>query len=399
MEPESTIMKNVIVKKVETQEENRMVADQMFYAFAASPGSQENQLKRREYYKSAREFIVLDDDKPASTANYVPMTQNIRGKIYEMGGVAGVATYPEARRKGYVKLLMRKLFESMREEKRAISILYPFRESFYAKFGYITSLQEYDGNFSPSNLRELPEIKNNLRMERVEFNKGLDDYYNLHLESQKLFHGFSMYEKLWMKAAELNPPWLILLRDGDRVVGGMSYKITGFSGTMKIGGLLYLTPRAKYSLFHWIARHADHVTKVELPLNPMFKLETWIDDLKITKVTREWVPSHMFRVISIDGLSGMQIGDGKINLKITDSHCDWNNGNWEFRSKNKKLEVRRTSDEPDAELTIDGLSAIIYGVYELDDFEIKNWGRLNEATKQIVRSLFPQKLPYVSKFV
>ena len=70
-------------------------------------------------------------------ASAIPMRQNIRGNVYPMAGVAGVATLPLARRSGFARELVTALLARMRDTGHAVSALYPFRPSFYQRFGFV----------------------------------------------------------------------------------------------------------------------------------------------------------------------------------------------------------------------------------------------------------------------
>lgn len=74
--------------------------------------------------QNVRGLIDLDDNLTVS------------GKIFSMGGLAGVATLPEARRKGAVKQMISYYFDWMKDNDHPVSTLYPFKESFYEKVGY-----------------------------------------------------------------------------------------------------------------------------------------------------------------------------------------------------------------------------------------------------------------------
>ena len=65
---------------------------------------------------------------PVSTLDSIPMTQNVRGKIIKMQGIAGVATYPEGRRKGFVKKLMKLALSDAKKDKITV-----FQLSFYGE--------------------------------------------------------------------------------------------------------------------------------------------------------------------------------------------------------------------------------------------------------------------------
>ncbi len=53
-----------------------------------------------------------------------------------MGGVAGVATYPEYRRSGYVKELLQHSLQTMKKDGYTVSMLHPFAVAFYRKYGW-----------------------------------------------------------------------------------------------------------------------------------------------------------------------------------------------------------------------------------------------------------------------
>lgn len=53
-----------------------------------------------------------------------------------MGGIAGVATWPENRRGGLVSKLLSKALARMNEEGQVLSCLHPFSVPFYRKFGW-----------------------------------------------------------------------------------------------------------------------------------------------------------------------------------------------------------------------------------------------------------------------
>ena len=64
------------------------------------------------------------------------MEVNIRDRICKMGGVTGVATYPEYTGRGLVHSLIKKSLEHMRREQQYISFLCPYSIPFYRKQGW-----------------------------------------------------------------------------------------------------------------------------------------------------------------------------------------------------------------------------------------------------------------------
>src|SRR5580692_3638195 len=83
------------------------------YAFQASPPDDRlaERLRRNQDYYAGNLTLVAEED--------------------------GVATLPLARRRGYASALVTRLLDQMRDEGHVVSTLYPFRPSFYERFGYV----------------------------------------------------------------------------------------------------------------------------------------------------------------------------------------------------------------------------------------------------------------------
>jgi predicted acetyltransferase len=76
------------------------------------------------------------DGKIVAALQCFHFQQSVRGAIKSMGGIGGVWTYPEYRNRGCVKALMKSVFLEMRMQGICVSMLTPFKESFYESLGY-----------------------------------------------------------------------------------------------------------------------------------------------------------------------------------------------------------------------------------------------------------------------
>ena len=75
-------------------------------------------------------------EKLASMIVVYPMQVNIQDEIMEMGGVTGVATYPEYVGRGLIGALIERVIAHMKEEGQIMSFLYPYFIPLYRKFGW-----------------------------------------------------------------------------------------------------------------------------------------------------------------------------------------------------------------------------------------------------------------------
>ncbi len=380
-------------------EELEPAIDLAFYAFFPTPGSVDRLKEKIQYFTEDTAYVLYEDDVPVSALVCKPILQNVRGVVKPMCGVQNVATSPEARRKGYAKKIMFKAFDYMKFHKQVFSTLYPFKESFYEKMGYISFPQIRTAEFTPTSLEPLLSMNISGTVKRMQINEGYEIYRTFLHEMRKNLHGMGVKMEAELKRIKDEAQyWLAVAKDNEEVLGILTYKITGFWKEIKVRDFYYKNSQGKYLLLKWLASHSDQIKEVHLPIRPDEFPETWVyDTLWGTKgkiKSRDWVPCPMGRVTIVDSLNGLNVGSGKISIKIEDEYCSWNNGNFLFESKDGILHVEET-DNYDCELTIQGFSAIIYGCYNLDDFQFRGWGVLSEDTKAKIKQLFPVAYPYL----
>jgi predicted acetyltransferase len=98
--------------------------------------------KRREFYTDHPRFtlrdvrvIELEGEVVASLVLY-PFEAYVRGQRVPVTGVGSVAVSPEHRRRGVGEAAMRAALRELRQRGSHLSMLYPFRGSYYRKLGY-----------------------------------------------------------------------------------------------------------------------------------------------------------------------------------------------------------------------------------------------------------------------
>lgn len=82
--------------------------------------------------------ILQEDNRIISLVMITPKQMYIDSVVFDMGGIGGVSSLPESRGKGYAGMVMKDSIKRMHEVGCDISLLYPFKEAYYAKFGYRT---------------------------------------------------------------------------------------------------------------------------------------------------------------------------------------------------------------------------------------------------------------------
>lgn len=390
------------VRRVENQE----MLDLLFwldnYAFRPTPpfperDEWEKHIKTR---KTTAYYAVFEGEKGVAITACPKFTQNLRGKIFRMGGFADVSTHPEARRKGYSHKLIRHTFEQLRQEGDVLSCLYPFRESFYERLGYVSFPQSRQAIFKPEVM--VPLLKQELEGEVTLslMGDGYDAYHTYINQMQPDIQGMALFTDIegQKEAAQRNRSWLALAKAKGEIVGLMVYNFQGeemMNYDLRAVRFYYRNSLGKYLLLAWLARHIDQAGKVALWLPAFEQPNTWFADMQ-PKLEPVFV-APMGRVLDVSGLSGMKTGKGSFSAQIIDRDCPWNNGVWLFDSESGEL-VMGPGKEADFTLTIQGLSSLVYGINDPADFAIRGWGDPPKDMLVLLGRMFPQELPYLHEY-
>jgi predicted acetyltransferase len=326
------------------------------------------------------------------------MRQNVRGAVYPMAGIAGVATLPHVRRRGYASALVTEILGVMRDGGHAVSALHPFRQSFYARFGFVGLPKARTVTFPMSSVSGLltADLGGTVRWGPVA--EHYDDYRALTSQLLADRHGFALLPESQMgQLRDAGDRWLAIAVVNDTVVGAVTYRIAGFGGDLIADDLLVTGPLGRALLLRFFAGHADQASRVVVTVPTGEIPELWAADFASeTRVTTSFPisPAPMTRVLLLTGLAGMPVGDGHAIVEVTDA--PFIAGRYSLDGTTGVLDVRRAATAaPEATLTSAGLSGLIYGVVDPDELRIRGFGQAQGEVLAQLRRLFPPCVPYL----
>lgn len=370
------------------------------YGFQPSPAHSsdiEKLRKTQRYYQDNITLVVEDSGVALAEASAIPMRQNVRNSVYPMAGVAGVVTQPLSRRSGHVRALLIELLGQMREAGHVLSALYPFRPSFYQRFGYVGMPKARTVTFSPADLADLlrTELTGDITWERV--GSGYDAYRQF---TQRLLvqrHGFALlpdYRSIQLRDADER--WLVTARVNREVIGAVTYRIIHHGGDLVADDLLITSSQSRALLLQFFARHVDQVARVVATVAPDEIPELWATDLPATTEARISFPEYpapMARVLSLDALTGMPTGPGRVAVEIVAD--PFIAGHYVLDSMAGVLDVRRGQiSVPTATLTSAGLAGLVYGVLGPEDVVVRGLGDVPHDAAGQLSSMFSRLIPY-----
>jgi predicted N-acetyltransferase YhbS len=375
--------------------------DKMFplqtYAFFPSPWDEkerETYRRRMVYYESAVSMIAEEDGQALAGVGAFPMRQNVRGAIYDMAGIASVASHPAARRRGFIRALLDRLLREMRDRGCAVTTLYPFRPSFYAQFGYVGLPRRRTAELPPAGLGHLLKADLPGTVERLPMAEGFDTYDGLVLRLLEQRHGLAVFDDVRKAEFRHDKRWVAIARAGGEVVGAVSYRIKEFGGDLVAGDLLTTGPLGRALLLQFFARHVDQVARIVVTVGLDDAPELWGTDLPVTygsRVAFPHSPGPMGRILDLRGINGMPVGEGAVTVRVVD---DLIGGTYLLSGENGRLAVS-TAKDASSTVTAAGLSGLVYGVLDPVDVVARGLGAVDASAVEPLRALFPRALPYL----
>ncbi|MEV7625695.1 GNAT family N-acetyltransferase [Actinoplanes sp. NPDC089786] len=390
-------MKGMKIRQVTAAERAEVVFPLTAYAFeptADFEGLREKYRARMRYFEHVTTLVAEEagGEAVACVAAY-PMLQNVRGRVLDMAGVSSVASQPASRRKGYVRELLWQLLRQMRDQGAVVSTLYPFRPSFYGRFGFVGMPRRRRVGFAPGGL---PAVELPGYVEQVPMAEGFAEYTGLLSRMCAQTHGFALFDELRTREFGEAKVWLALARaEQGEVLGALAYEIKNFGDVLDGRDLLATGPLGRALLLQFLGRHVDQVRKVTLSVGADVVPELWGTDLEVTLEGLVDFPTHggpMARVLDMRGLDGIAARDGDVTVEVVDDA--FIGGVHRLVGDGGQLSVT-TGGASQARLTVAGLSALVYGVLDPVEVMSRGLGEIEYPAVEKLRAMFPREMPYL----
>ncbi len=352
------------------------------YAYGVPDSSREAFLERLDII--AKEFYIFKhDNEPVATARMLPFEQNIRGVMKPMGGVGMVASSPEHRREGFVRELMLGMLRDLKEQGYATSTLYPFKDTFYMALGYAKMPMSRILEVDPQTLTGV-SMPDGYSVKRESGDDMFKLWRDIHEEMVGQTHGaVRRNDDRWNERTSAFRAKAAVARNSEGEPEGiMTYGIKGYgeghawseTGQLNMGDFHWKTIEGRDAILHFLYKHADQIAKVNILINSRTEdYYHWMRNIH-TPVLKSSI-FNMARIVDVKtSFENLPVHSvGSLVLKIVDPHFEWNNGVFKFVEEDGALKVEETKEVAKSTLTIEGLTAILYGTLDLHQLRRLGW--------------------------
>ena len=225
-------------------------------------GWQEDEMKYSKAPMLKNAFVLgwFHGENLASQIVIYPMEMNIEGERFEMGGITGVATYPEYAGRGLIHSLMSECLRHMREKRQYISILCPYSIPFYRKMGWEVVSDKLSFHIKDTQLprrKPVPGMVERVPLESEDL-KNVYEYFALQHHGA-LIRDDLAWDEYWRWETE-DMTAAIYYNEKHRPLGYVAYSIENEHFNIK--ELVYLNQEARHGLWNYISAHFSMITDV-----------------------------------------------------------------------------------------------------------------------------------------
>lgn len=365
------------------------------YAFQYKVNEERLQQQITRMKESHEIYGIMEGEDLAAKLHLIPFHIYIGKETFKMGGVAGVATYPEYRRSGYVKELLQHSLQTMKKDGYTVSMLHPFSVSFYRKYGWELCADLLVCHMTKSDLVMKKQVNGTVKR----FNKE-----NHPEEVEKLYETFAervsgmlVREKNWWLQVVYDDLALAIYYDENKTAAGyMLYKIENYK--MTVEEFVPLHNEARNGLWNFICQHDSMIKELEMTVS---ENEPLLYTLQEPRVKTEVKPYFMGRIVDVEQfLKQYEFNwndvQQEVILHITDSFAPWNNV--VVRLANHELTIVEEATEKGIKLDINALSTIMFGYkrpLELNELELISG---SEEAMRSFENLVPVRKPFIYDF-
>ncbi|KKD53441.1 MULTISPECIES: GNAT family N-acetyltransferase [Paenibacillus] len=376
---------------------------QYAFQFTMTPEDLE---KAKKKFKPEQTWGIFDGPDLNAKLTLLPLQVYIHGQVFDMGGIAGVATWPEKRRGGMVSRLLTHALEEMKTAGQSLSFLHPFSFAFYRKFGWetYTEYKKYVIPIDkfPAKLKTEGIVKRDI--------KNISELDQVYQSYASRYNGTLVRDKAWWQERILNENYrtVVYYTDAGDPQGYALYKIE--DKQLNCDELVYENETARRALWTYFANHDSMITQGKFIYVPADdNLPFLLDD---PRIQQETVPYFMGRIVDavafVERYPFEQIGEEtSLTLHLTDRYAPWNEGVWRLTittegqghlARVDKSNLSENDTVADLELGIQSLTTLMLGYQQADN--LFNCGRIEGSSESVaaLKRVIPTKQTFLLDF-
>lgn len=373
------------------------------YAFLYTLSEQQKEERRKRFGDEAV-WGAFDGPELCAKLALMPLEVYVHGKKIKMGGIGGVATWPEKRRQGMVSQLLRRSLEEMKKEGQLLSYLHPFSVAFYRKYGW--ELFTDNKNYTIP-VEKLP-VRKSVPGRVVREVRDIDTLKSVYDRAVIRYNGPVVRTLKWWEQRVMNgiPYTAVYYNEADEPEAYVLYAIEERKWITE--EIFWINDTARQGLWNFIINHDSKLKEVQMKLPVDDPLSLLLPD---PMVKQEIEPFFMARIV--DAVKFVEAypfaesaRDHRFVLHIEDRDAPWNEGDREWKisgsgvgglEKVDSAEGLR-ADAANIRISIGILTAMLLGYRRPSELQRIGLLETSEETAHLLDTLIPARIPYMADY-
>ncbi|CAM4524328.1 putative acetyltransferase [Paenibacillus endophyticus] len=373
------------------------------FAFQYEKSAEELVETKKQFAEEpAARYAACVDEQFAAQATVLELQTYIGGKVFKMGGLAGVATWPEFRRQGLVAQILVQALHEMKQKGQVISYLHPFMFGFYRKFGWETYTENKTYTIQKEQLPARLPFEGHVERFKGDY-KLLSHLYEAYASQ---YNGSLVRSDLWWKyrISKRKPGQIALYYDASSEAQGyIIYEVK--NSRLTVHELIYLNEPARAALWSFISQHDSmiHELKITVPSDDQLPFL-----LANPRIKQEVIPYFMARIVDAEQFISQyafiaSATEDLIPIQLRDDKASWNNGIYLLNIDGSgkavfmPIEAKETLENP-IKMDIGALTTMLLGY--LRPTKLAQLARIDGDDKLIKRlqARIPERTTYLPDF-
>lgn len=309
------------------QFDERMALSQFAFQFRLSEADVES---KRRNWRSEHDWGYFDESgRLLSAVTVIPFETWIHGRKLAMGGVAGVATWPDARRQGCVRKLLAHSLEEMKKAGQTVSMLYPFSFAFYRTYGWELTIERKQYTLATGQLPKRVDVPGRVTRLAKPDMAALNVIYEAYASR---YSGMLARSDDWWSEKFLSKAGTCAVYENEngKPEGYVLYDVADRKLTVR--DWASVTEPARAALWSYISNHDSMIGETTLSVPIDDPLSFLLDD---PRIKQEIVPYFMSRIVDAEALVSLYAWEAgasgeAVALRLTDAHAAWNDGTFKL---------------------------------------------------------------------
>ena len=347
---------------------------QTYFDETAAKAETANEISERYYMER---YVAEYENKIVAGLSPYPYKIAFDGNIQRMAGIGCVCSLPTSRRLGAVRALFLHMLRDERDKGTEWSVLFPFSQAYYEKFGYAMNEYIAEWSFKLSHIAPAADLGHTFTMHEGGLD-GMDAFiqayerapqYNMMIQREVCSHN---------KVVRANPystnDFAYLCRDKDGNPRGYAVWHKDWDGEtsiMQMTELVFDTVETLRAILRFVSSFASDYTRVRFEAPYHLNLESLCTDYTNGhgRAQRKVNPCGMVRVVNLENaLRGARlVGSGEASLRVDDPVFGTSNLGVTW-TDGKLTDLGATTLAPDATLSIGAFSQLLLGRFDADNF-------------------------------